>query len=138
MPAAPAGLPGTNHLASRQVMKWFQDGNSVSLPGGLHAGGFLLLGPTEELGNPREQPCLALFGLCSPDNISWPSSNLSQTLSPRLASQKRGRRENISICPGARFLLAHLRMVWTLPALQYRGQLPITCTLGYTSSDFQI
>lgn len=60
LPGKPAGasvvpdapeLPGKNYLASRQVVRQAQNGNSISLPGGFHhARGFV--SPAEAIAGP--------------------------------------------------------------------------------------
>lgn len=108
VPAAPE-LPGKNYPASRQS----QNGNSVSLPPGFHACGFVSPAEVRSRGPPENS--LAQHGWNLPASRQ-PQPNWLSTLS----FQKRGKRENVSICPGARFCLACLRMVLTILVLQWK------------------
>lgn len=112
VPAAPE-LPGKNYLASRQVVRWSQNGNLVSLPRGFHARGFLSLAAARSGGSPKRSLAQHFYSLHRPrDIISRPGSSLS--------FQKWGKRKNVSICPDTGFLLACLRMALTLWVLQWK------------------
>lgn len=81
MPAAPE-LPGKNYPASRQVMRQSHNGNSISLPGGFHARGFVSPAKGRNGGPPQEQPGLAPS---QPPQMECPGQPAG---SPHLASKK--------------------------------------------------
>lgn len=118
VPAAPE-LPGKNYLASRQVVRWSQNGNLVSLPRGFHfPEGFTHVGFCR----------LLQQGVGDPPRGAWPSTSTASTdpgikfpgQEAALVSKTGGKRKNVGICPDTGFLLACLRMALTLWVLQWK------------------
>lgn len=114
-------LPSCQVRITRLPDKWWDCLNTETLspfPEGFMDAG-LSRSPKQGAGRPPGNSPARHF--CHLHGWNFPSSQQPQpSWRSTLSFQIRGKRENVSICPNARFLLALLRTVLTLLALQWK------------------